>query len=141
MPHDVSNSTVKTENPPGLRSFFAWAMLMILLFLGATLWLTGWQGGDADPEEVQRADLRIKTLAELRADNAKKLESYAWVDRAKGSVQIPIAEAMKLVLADINKTQPQAAYPVATPVPTSTPGATPAPSPSASPTPTTPGVW
>ena len=141
MPHDVSNSTKKTENPPGLRSFFAWAMLMILLFLGATLWLTGWQGGDADPEEVQRAELRIKTLAELRADNAKKLESYAWVDRAKGSVQIPIGEAMKLVLADINKTQPQAAYPVAKPESASTPGAAPVPSPSASPTPATSGVW
>ena len=141
MPHDVSNPTAKTGNPPGLRSFFAWAMLLFLLFGGATLWLTGWQGGDADPEEAQRAELRIKTLAGLRADNAKKLESYAWVDRAKGSVQIPIAEAMKLVLADINKAQPRAAYPVATPAPTSTPGATPAPSPSASPTPATSGVW
>ena len=141
MPHDVSNPTAKTGNPPGLRSFFAWAMLLLLLFWGATIWLTGWQGGDADPEEGQRAELRTKTLAELRADNARKLESYAWLDRAKGTVQIPIAEAMKLVLADINKARPRAAYPVATPAPTSTPGATPSPSPSASLTPATPGVW
>jgi len=100
-------------------------MVLLLLFGGATLWLTHWQGGDADPEEAQRAGLRIKTLAELRADNAKKLESYAWLDRAKGSVQIPIAEAMKLVLADINKTQPRTAYPVATPPPLATPSAPP----------------
>jgi len=133
MPEEISNRIPQEQRPPGLRSFFAWAMLLPLLFGGATLWLTRWQGGGADPEEAQRAELRIKTLAELRADNAKKMESYAWVDRAKGSVQIPIAEAMKLVLADLNKTQPQAAYPIATPPPVATPTATPA-----SPTPATP---
>jgi len=125
MPEEISKRIVHEQRPPVLRPFFAWAMLLLLLFWGANTWLTRWQGGDADPEEAQRAELRIKTLAELRADNAKKLESYAWVDRSKGSVQIPIADAMKLVLADIN-TQRRAAFPVATPVPTATP-ATPAP--------------
>ena len=130
MPPAFSNTTAQAGKPPGFRSFFVWAMVLLLLFGGATLWLTHWQGGDADPQEAQRAELRIKTLAGLRAHNAKNLESYAWVDRAKGSVQIPIAEAMKLVLADINKSQPRAAYPVATPVPvvapTPVPTATPA---------------
>ena len=134
MPEENSNRTAQAKSLPGLRSFIVWAVVLLLLFGGATLWLTRWQGGDADPEEAQRAEFRVKTLAELRADNAKKLESYAWVDRANGSVRIPIAEAMKLVLADINKTQPRAAYPVATPGPT----ATPAPSPSAFPAPATP---
>ena len=122
MPNDVASPTAKTGNPPGFRSFFASAMLLLLLFWVATIWLTRWQGGDADPEEAQRAELRIKTLAELRADDAKKLESYAWVNRSNGSVQIPIADAMKLVLAEIN-TQRRAAYPAATPVPTAMPAA------------------
>ena len=125
MPDEFANRTARAKNRPGLRWFFAWAMVLLLLFGGATLWLTGWQAGNADPEEARRAEFRAKTLAELRADNAKKLNSYAWVDRANGRVQIPIAEAMKLVLADINKTRPRAAYPAATPEPT----ATPAPSP------------
>ena len=133
MSEEFSNCIPHENRPPGLRSFFAWAMVMLLLFGGATLWLTRWQGGDADPEEARRAEFRIKTLAELRADNAKKLETYAWVDRAKGNVQIPIAEAMKLVLADINKTQPRAAYPIATPPPVAPPSATPG-----SPAPATP---
>lgn len=134
MPEELSSRNAQPKSPPGLRLVFAWAMALLLLFGGATLWLTGWQGGDADPEEAQRAEFRVKTLAELRADNAKKLESYAWVDRAKGSVQIPIAEAMKLVVADINKSQPRAAYPIATPAPAATPAA----SPSVAPTPATP---
>jgi hypothetical protein len=116
MPNDASNPAAKIPKAPALWLFFALAMTLLLLFWGATTWLAGWQGGEANPEEAARAEFRAKTLAELRADNAKKLESYAWVDRAKGSVQIPIAEAMKLVLAEIN-VPPRAAYPVATPAP------------------------
>ena len=80
MPEKNSNRAAQAKSPPGLRSYFVSAVVMLLLFGGATLWLTRWQGGDADPEEAQRAEFRVKTLAELRADNAKKLESYAWVD-------------------------------------------------------------
>ncbi|MFA7344793.1 MAG: hypothetical protein WC003_10845 [Terrimicrobiaceae bacterium] len=124
MSDDSSNPAAKIPKAPAFWSFFLLAMLLLLLFCGANLWLTRGRGGDADPEEAQRAELRSKTLAELRADDAKKLESYAWVDRAKGSVQIPIAEAMKLVVAEINKSQPRAAYPVATPAPAAAPGPT-----------------
>ena len=126
MSDDVSNPAAKIRKAPALWLFFALAMVLLVLFWGATIWLTRGQGGDADPEEALRAEFRAKTLAELRADNAKKLESYAWVDRAKGSVQIPITEAMKLVLADINNIQPRPAYPVATPVPAPSPAAPPA---------------
>ena len=126
MSNDVSNPAAKSSRGPALWIFFVLAMVLLVLFWGATIWLTRGQGGDADPEEAARAEFRAKTLAELRADNAKNLESYAWVDRAKGSVKIPITEAMKLVLADINNIQPRPAYPVATPTPAAAP-ATPAP--------------
>lgn len=120
MSHDASNPVAKPPRASALWLFFALAMVLLLLFWGATVWLTRWQGGDAEPEETLRAEFRVKTLAEVRADDAKKLEAYAWVDRAKGSVQIPITEAMKLVLPEIN-TQPKAAYPVATPAPVAAP--------------------
>ena len=115
MPNDASNPAAKIRKAPSFWLFFALAMALLLLFCGATTWLARWHGGDAEPDEAARAEFRTKTLAELRADNAKKLETYAWIDRAKGSVQIPIAEAMKLVPAEIN-TPPRAAYPVAIPV-------------------------
>ena len=54
----------------------------------------------------------MKNLADLQAENEKKLNSYAWVDQAKGSVQIPINQAMTLVLAKLNSTKPAPAYPV-----------------------------
>jgi hypothetical protein len=38
-------------------------------------------------------------LAELRAEEAKKLQGYQWVDRKAGVVRIPVEQAMRL-LAD-----------------------------------------
>lgn len=39
-------------------------------------------------------------LATLRASEDKRLDSYGWVDRQKGIVHIPIAEAMKRLAAE-----------------------------------------
>lgn len=123
----TETSITEARKPPGLWLFFLLALVLLLLFWAGSTWLTSWAAGNAEPEEAARAELRIKNLAELRADNAKKLGSYAWVDRTKGSVQIPITEAMKLVAGRINDTQPHAAYPVATPAPSATPAPPPAP--------------
>jgi len=47
-----------------------------------------------------RAAVRAKTLAELRAAEAEALEHPAWVDKEKGFVRLPIEDAMKLVERD-----------------------------------------
>jgi hypothetical protein len=39
-------------------------------------------------------------LDELRAKQEKQLASYAWIDRDKGVVQLPIDRAMELVVRD-----------------------------------------
>jgi hypothetical protein len=52
------------------------------------------------PLGEDRVALRKKALADLRATEATELESYGWVDQAKGVVRLPIAEAMKLALHD-----------------------------------------
>ena len=104
-----------SHKPPALQRFFLPGLALLLLFWGANLLLTRWSAGNADPEEAARAEFRAKTLAELRADNAKKLDEYAWVNRTNGSVQIPICEAIRLVLPGLNASRPHAAYPIATP--------------------------
>lgn len=136
MPPAATHSAAKRA--PLFWVLFAFVLLG--LFWVATLWITRFQAGNPDPEEAARAELRSKTLAELHADDAKKLDSYAWIDRAKGTVQIPIQEAMLLVLPQLNANAPHAAYPVvaapaiSAPV---TPAAPVAPAPS-EPTPPTP---
>ncbi len=50
-----------------------------------------------EPLGEDRAALRRKSLAEIRAANVEALTSYGWQDQTRGVVRLPIAEAMKLV--------------------------------------------
>lgn len=122
-------STPESAKTPSLWPIFAGGLVMIALFLGLNQWLVGNSVGDADPEEAARAEVRVKNLAELRTENQAKLESYAWVDRAKGTVQIPISAAMEKAVLELKESRPRPAYPVVV---------ADAPPPAASPTPAAP---
>ena len=92
--------------------FFILGIGLIALFLLATNLFRGGSAATTNPEDPARDAERVKNLADLQAENQKKLNGYAWVDQAKGSVQIPINQAMTLVLAKLNATKPAPAYPV-----------------------------
>ena len=123
---------------------FIFALIGLTLFIGITKYLLGNSSSDLYPEDAARDEIRVKNLADLQTENQAKLIGYAWVDRAKGKVQIPIQEAMKLVLADIGDKKPAVAYPIAVveaapvapaapaaPAPIATPAPTASPSPAA----------
>lgn len=88
--------------------------------------------------EQKRAEDRVKKLQGLRDEDAKNLKSYAWVDKNKGTVRLPIERAMELTVAELAKKKPAPAGPIASPAASAAPGgaavATPAPSASAQPT-------
>lgn len=109
----------------------AGGLIFLLLFLLAVRLLTRW--APVPDEDAARAAERAKVYADLQAENAKKLETYAWADKAKGAVQIPIQRAMELAAAELNSKQPVPAGPIATPAPS--PEASPAASPSPAATP------
>jgi hypothetical protein len=109
--------------PKPLWRVLAGGMILILLFVLAVKLLTGL--APVPDEDAARAAERAKAYADLQAENAKKLENYAWVDKAKGAVQIPIERAMELVIPELNSKQPVPAGPIATPAPS--PGASPSP--------------
>ncbi len=46
------------------------------------------------------AESRRKALQELRAKEAQQAASYAWIDRAAGTVQLPIDRAMELTVTN-----------------------------------------
>jgi hypothetical protein len=48
---------------------------------------------------VARAVERAKNLADLRAAENTAIETYGWVDPAKGVVRLPIARAMDMTVA------------------------------------------
>jgi hypothetical protein len=109
----------------------AGGFLLLLLFVIAVRLLTAL--APAPQEDAARAAERTKAHQELEAENAKKLQNYAWVDKAKGTLQIPIERAMELAIVELNSKKPTAAGPIATPAPSpaASPAASPAPAPAA----------
>jgi hypothetical protein len=114
----------------------AGGFLLLLLFVIAVRLLTAL--APAPQEDAARAAERTKAHQELEAENAKKLQNYAWVDKAKGTLQIPIERAMELAIVELNSKKPTAAGPIATPVPS--PAASPAASPAPAAPPTAPAA-
>jgi len=94
-----------------------------LIFAFAVKALTGLTPA-APAEDAARIVERTKAREDLEAENKKRLETYAWVDKAKGSVQIPIKQAMELTAAELKSQSPAPAGPI---VPVVAPAAAPAP--------------
>jgi len=129
----MQSATTHHENSAGQKKPVFWifvaALIGLGLFFGMNSLFLGKSNSTLDPEDPARDAERVKNLADLKAENEIKLNTYAWIDQPKGSIQIPIAEAMTLVIADLNAKKPAPAYPVldstGNPLPDSTPASSP----------------
>jgi hypothetical protein len=88
-----------------------------------------------DSYEQMRAEARAKKLKDAREEDSKALTNYAWIDKNKGTVRLPIDRAMELTVADLANKKPAPAYAIAVPESSAAPGgaAAASPAPSASP--------
>lgn len=75
-----------------------------------------------DSYEQRRAEDRMKKLKDLRGEDLKTLTAYAWIDKNKGTVRLPIERAMELTVADLAKKKPAPAGPIASPAVSAAPG-------------------
>ena len=115
--------------------FSTWLGVVLLMFLfGAISVAIIGPAPRGDTYEQQRAQNREKKLKDLRDEDAKALTSYAWIDKNKGTVRLPIERAMELTAAELANKKPMAAGPIATPTPEAAAPSSPAP---ASPAPAT----
>ena len=105
------------------------SLVMMLLFVGLAAFLVS-QRDNIPTVDEQTAEVRLKNLAELNAENQKILTRYHWLDKNKGVVGIPIDRAMDLVVAQLQANKPHAAGPVNPPA-AAPAAASPAPSPTA----------
>ncbi|CAN5404723.1 hypothetical protein BH09VER1_BH09VER1_09480 [soil metagenome] len=94
------------------------AAIVLLLFFGLCARLLLLAVPVAD-EDGGRREERLKAYADLQAENARKLGSYAWIDREKGIVQIPLDRAIAITLPELKARPPAPAGPIATPSPVS----------------------
>src|ERR1700676_4910824 len=76
------------------------SLVMVLLFVGRGAFLVS-QRDNIPTVDEQTAEVRLKNLAELNAENQKFLTQYHWVDKGKGVYGIPIYPAMDLVVAQL----------------------------------------
>jgi hypothetical protein len=114
----------------GVVLLFAFFGLLALVVIGAS--------PRGNSYEKKRAKVRAEKLQATRDETTKALTTYAWVDKNKGVVRIPITDAMKLTVAELSQKTPAPANPIATPAANPSPQgaapatAPPAPSPTAS---------
>lgn len=125
----------QVKSPAPFSTWLGVVLLMILFGVMAVAIIGPAPRGDT--YEQQRAQNREKKLKDLRDEDAKALTTYAWVDKNKGTVRIPIERAMQLTVTELAAKKPMPAGPIATPAAPAAPGgpatSSPAPPPSAQP--------
>lgn len=89
----------------GVVLLFAFFALLALVVIGASPHGTAY--------EEKRAKTRAEKLQAAREETTKALTTYAWVDKKKGVVRIPISAAMKLTVAELAQKKPVPANPIA----------------------------
>lgn len=91
-------------------------IILFLLFGVIALALIG-PAPRHDNYEQMRAKKRTDLVKTVRDEEAKALTTYAWIDKAKGTAQIPINRAMQITADELAKQKPMQAGPIATPSP------------------------
>jgi hypothetical protein len=100
---------------PAPFSTWVGVVLLFVLFGAIVVAIIG-PSPRGDSYEKMRAENRMKKLKDERDEDAKNLTTYAWIDKNKGTVRLPIERAMELTLADLATKKPAPAYPIASPV-------------------------
>ena len=130
---DTEQTRIQSPAP-----FSTWVGVVLLFVLfGAIVVAVIGPSPRGDSYEKMRAETRAKKLKDARDEESKALTSYAWVDKNKGTVRLPIDRAMELTVADLANKKPAPANPIAAPESSAAPGgaAAASPAPSLSPQP------
>jgi hypothetical protein len=83
---------IRTQSP---APFSTWVGVVLLFALFGVMVVTViGPAPRGDNYEQMRAEARAKKLKDARDEETKTLTSYAWVDKNKGTVRLPIDRAM-----------------------------------------------
>jgi len=81
----------------GRAAVYFLVVLLTLSIVGGLAYLMQ-RWNTAPALDAARAVERAKNLKELQAANSENLEHYAWQDKAKGVVRIPVSKAVEIAL-------------------------------------------
>jgi len=92
---------------------FAGTFVIFALFALAVQWMVNSGDRQAFDEEAIRAKQRYEILQKINDENNNLTASYAWADRAKETVRIPLDLAMELAVQKLSvQGEPRSAYAV-----------------------------
>ena len=92
------NSTCSVINKGRAAVYFVVVLLTLSIVGGLAYLMQQWNAAPA--VDSVRATERTKNLKELQAANADMLENYAWQDKTKGVVRIPVSKAMEIAMQE-----------------------------------------
>ncbi len=125
-----------------------WGYIMLTIFIVFVMVFIGRPAIAFESAEVIREKERIKIREDILAAAKKEMnEGPSWISKEKGTIRLPINEAMAQTVERLKIKKPRAANPIETPAPApaaaapaapAAPVASPAPAPAAAPTPAAP---
>lgn len=101
----------RRRSPAG--AFWAfWGALALMLLFGWLIWRLV-RPSEFKDVDARRADERTKIYNDVAAASEKALRDPAsWLNKEKGTVRLPIDQAVRLTLGELKNSQPRAAYPL-----------------------------
>lgn len=126
----IAPGPIQSHQPQS--TFSTWiGVVLLFAFFGLLALVVFRASPRGDTYEQKRAKVRAEKLEAAQKQMLTATTTYAWVDKNKGVVRIPITEAMKLTVAELADKKPAPAGPIATPAPSPAPETSPAASPAA----------
>ncbi len=110
---DPATTSSTPRRAKSIWPMFIGAFVLFGLFAVAVQWMRTSSDTAAFDEEAIRAKQRYEILAKVRTENDGLTTQYAWADRAKGTVRLPLDRAMELTAAKLAaQGEPKPAYPL-----------------------------
>jgi hypothetical protein len=92
------------HQPSGFGTLF-WALCFFFVFTLAVVIFVR-SAGTGEGYEDKRAAFRIKIKEDRAKDDNEKLTTAGWIDQAKGVVRVPVADAKKIMVAELKMKKP-----------------------------------
>ena len=106
----VPHSPAKSKS---IWPMFIGAFVLFALFAVFGQWMLNSGDRESFDEEAIRAKQRYEILQKVTEENNNLTTGYAWADRAKGTVRIPLDRAMEIAAQRLSaQGEPRPAYPV-----------------------------
>jgi hypothetical protein len=106
------DTSLTFEQPRSVLSTW-FGIVLLFAFFALLVWAVMGAMPRGDQYESKRADVRLEKLKKASDEWNGSLHGYAWADKAKGTVRVPIDRAMELSLIDLAQKRPAPANPIA----------------------------